>query len=246
LRFRWQGQQHAISTGLSDTAENRRALAPVCRRVAANLADGNDPRPALEASLRGPGTAETPAPSTALTVRGYFERWIVDKVPPEVRRAQAQDYRRHLRGYVLPTLGDRALADLSARDLLGLRSELRHRGLSLKFVKNILAGSLKAMLRDARIIDHVLDHDPFLGVKWPRVEVPAPTRFTADERHRILGWFRDKQFGFHPGTGRLGSAGVHTRPIMGSCICSSGLGCGRARPRGSDGAMSIWGAAGSK
>src|SRR5262249_52614949 len=69
------------------------------------------------------------------------------------------DCRRHLRGYVLPTLGDHILADLSARDILGLRSELRQR-LSLKLVKNILAGSLKAMLRDARIIDHALDHDP--------------------------------------------------------------------------------------
>jgi integrase len=105
---------------------------------------------------------------------------------------------------VLPTLGDTALADLSARDLLGLRTELRHRGLSLKFVKNIIAGSLKAMLRDARIIDHKLDHDPFLGVKWPRVEVPSPTPFTAEERYRILGWFRDKHFGFHPGTGTVG------------------------------------------
>jgi hypothetical protein len=56
------------------------------------------PLASSEASLRGPGTAETTVPSMALTVRGYFERWILDKVPAEVRRTRAQDYRRHLRG----------------------------------------------------------------------------------------------------------------------------------------------------
>ena len=66
----------------------------------------------------------------ALTVRGYFERWIVDKVPAEVRRTRAQDYRRHLRGYVLPSRRDHVMADLSARDILCLRVAA-HRGLVL-------------------------------------------------------------------------------------------------------------------
>jgi hypothetical protein len=72
----------------------------------ASDSSGAGPWPTLEASLRGPGPAETTVPSMALTVRGYFERWIVDRVPPEVRRTRAQDYRRHLRGYVLPSRGD--------------------------------------------------------------------------------------------------------------------------------------------
>src|SRR5206468_6877415 len=45
----------------------------------------------------------------SLTVQGYFERWVADKVPPEVRRAQANDYCRHMQGYVLPVLGDMPL-----------------------------------------------------------------------------------------------------------------------------------------
>jgi len=139
-----------------------------------------------------------------LTVAEYFERWIADKVPPEVRKAQAQDYRRHLRRYVLPALGDVGLARLMARDILGLRAELRQRGLSLKYVKNILAGSLKAMLRDAREIDRVIMHDPFVGVRWPRVEVPGPDPFTAEERQRIQAWFRDRRFSFHAGIAKTG------------------------------------------
>ena len=82
---------------------------------------------------------------------------------------------------------------------LGLRTELRQRGLSLKYVKNILAGSFKAMLRDARLIDRVLAADPFEGVTWPRVEVPEADPFAPDERQRILAWFRDRRFGFSAG-----------------------------------------------
>src|SRR5437870_13886377 len=59
-----------------------------------------------------------------LTVQGYFERWVADKVPPEVRRAQANDYCRHMQGYVLPVLGDMPLEAVMARDILGLRNEV--------------------------------------------------------------------------------------------------------------------------
>src|SRR5437016_3119565 len=135
----------------------------------------------------------------SLTVQGYFERWVAGKVPPEVRRAQANDYCRHMKGYVLPVLGDMPLEAVMARDILGLRTELRQRGLSLKYVKNILAGSFKAMLRDARLIDHALAADPFEGVTWPRVEVPEADPFTPEERQRILAWFRDKRFSFNAG-----------------------------------------------
>jgi hypothetical protein len=51
---------------------------------------------------------------------------------------------------VLPRLGEIPLADLTAGDILGLRAELLQRELSLKYVKNILAGSFRAMVREAR------------------------------------------------------------------------------------------------
>ena len=144
-----------------------------------------------------------------LTVQGYFERWVADKVPPEVRRAQANDYRRHMKGYVLPVLGDLPLEAVTARDILGLRTELRQRGLSLKYVKNVLAGSFKAMLRDARLIDRVLAAEPFEGVTWPRVEVPEADPFAPDERQRILAWFRDRRLGFSAGQAK---EGLRVRP----------------------------------
>jgi len=122
-----------------------------------------------------------------------------------VRRAQARDYCRHIEGYVLARLGDLPVADLSPRDILGLRVELLQSGLSLKFVKNILGASFKAMIRDAREIDNVPLHDPFAGVRWGGVAVPGPDPFAAEERMRIIELFRKKPFGFYSG----GSGGKH-------------------------------------
>jgi integrase len=193
LRFRWQGQRYARATALEDTAENRAQLQKLANLIAATVAAGKDPL-----ALLAPKAAREAKPQ-ALTLREYFALWIADKVPPMVRKAQARDYKRHVEGYVLERLGDVPMTELSARDILGLRAELLKRGLSLKYVKNILAGSFKAMIRDAREIDQVLTHDPFVGVRWGRVAVPGPEPFTAEERSRILAWFERKRFGFHCG-----------------------------------------------
>ncbi len=207
LRFRWRGKRYARSTNLSDTLENRTRLDKLGRLIAATIAAGKDPLAFLQ-----PQEAEArPVKPHAVTVREYFELWIADKVPPMVRKAQARDYRRHIERYVLQPLGDLPLAELSPRDILGLRAQLLQRGLSLKYVKNILGGSFKAMIRDAREIDRVLTLDPFVGVRWGRVPVPGPEPFTAEERSRILAWFERRRFGFHCGLGTNGPR-MHVHP----------------------------------
>lgn len=207
LRFRWHGQRYARTTALVDTAENRAQLQKLANLVAATIAAGKDPLVLLQSK-----TEEGSAPKPhAMTVHEYFTLWIADKVPPVVRKAQARDYRRHVEGYILEPLGDIALAELTARDILGLRAQLLQRGLSLKYVKNILGGSFKAMIRDAREIDRVITGDPFVGVRWGRVPVPGPEPFTADERSRILGWFEHKRFGFHCGVATEGPR-MHVHP----------------------------------
>ncbi len=191
LRFRWQGQRYARTTALPDTAENRAQLQKLANLIAATIAAGKDPL-----VLLAPTATSSQGQPHALTVREYFELWIADKVPPMVRKAQARDYRRHIEGYVLTLLGDLPIADVSPRDILGLRAQLLQRGLSLKYVKNILGGSFKAMIRDAREIDRVLTLDPFVGVRWGRVPVPGPEPFSAAERTEILRWFEGKAFSF--------------------------------------------------
>ena len=207
LRFRWHGQRYSRTTALDDTADNRVQLQKLANLIAATITAGQDPLPLLAPKATA-ATSEKLEPE-GVRVRAYFDLWIADKAPPLVRKAQARDYRKHIEGYVLPALGDMRLADLSPRDILGLRAQLLQRGLSVKYVKNILAGSFKAMIRDAREVDRLITLDPFVGVRWGRVAVPGPEPFTAKERAAILRWFERKQFGFHAGRG---SGGVRRRP----------------------------------
>jgi integrase len=78
--------------------------------------------------------------------------------------------------------GDLLVTEVSAPLLLQLRDAMVRRGLSLKTVRNILDASLRAMLRDARTVDQLIDRDPFTGVIWPRMPKRPADPFT--EFHR--------------------------------------------------------------
>lgn len=209
IRFRYLGRRYSRSTNLRDNAENRIKAEKLARLIAATIAAGRDPLPLLAPKI------ETKSKKHGPTLREYYETWINDKSPPLVRKAQARDYRRHLEGYVLPRIGELPVATITARDILGLRSSLMERGLrgkplKLKSVKNILVGSLRAMLRDARVVDHLLDRDPFDGVRWPRLPVPGPDPFTAEERARIETWFAKKVTRFRVmAEGQIGGHRMH-------------------------------------
>ena len=71
------------------------------------------------------------------------------QTPPLVRKAQARDYRRHIARLRVVAMGNHLFGDLKPNDLRGLQAELFSRGLSVRYVKNILAGSFRAMMRDA-------------------------------------------------------------------------------------------------
>jgi integrase len=109
---------------------------------------------------------------------------------------------------VLPVLGRVALADLKPSDVRGLQADLLAQGKSAKYVKNIISGSFRAMIQQARI-DELVTRDIFAGIKWPRWTPPEPDPFTADEVRRILEYFRTKRFSFHAG---VKSTSRRTRP----------------------------------
>ena len=207
LRFRWQGRARCRETGLDDTVANRKALEPLAQLVGAAIANGKDPTPVIAESLRHEGGASIVAPKAAgPTVKDYYEEWIAER-RSRVRKAQARDYRRHLEGDVLPTLGTLALGALKPRDVRGLQGDLLNRvsaktgeRLSEKYVKNILCGSFAAMLRQARV-DELVTADPFVGLEWQRWEHPEPDPLDERERDAILAWFRTHRFSFNAGRG---------------------------------------------
>jgi integrase len=201
LRFRWQGKPRSVATGLAATPETRRALWPLAKKVGAVIKAGADPMAVLMKSLvrRPVGTVDAATrPSLGRTVAEYANDWIAQQTPPLVRKAQARDYRRHVVNYVLPTLGSLLLADLKPGDLRGAQADLFSRGLSVRYVKNILAGSFRAMIRQATA-DGFVTQDPFAGLKWPKPRTPEPDPYTPDERTRIIRWFAEKAFSFKAG-----------------------------------------------
>lgn len=197
LRFTRNGKRSSRTLLGGIDSEDRKRAEKLANAVAALISANRDPFELLD-----PPKAD-PSPS-GMTVAQYFDLWIADKIPPSVRKAQARDYRRHIRGYVLPKLGQIPIAELSARDIHGLKAELLGRGLSVKYVKNIMSGSFKKMINDAREIDEITTRQPFVGLRWGRTPVPGPDPFTAEERARILGWLETKRFGLHCGLAKSG------------------------------------------
>ena len=214
LRFRASAadgiaRQVARATGYRDTPENRTRLRPLAKLIGAAIEAGKvlaeidaiigrpqcvrpqEPVPPPQAGPSGP------------TVASYYEQWIAEQ-RPVIRKAQARDYTRHFGRYLLPAFGKITLSELKPADVRGLQAELLSKKLSPKYVKNILSGSFRAMILQAKG-DELVVRDLFARLKWPAWDPPDPDPLTPEERTRIIEWFRNKRFGFHPGRGSLAS-----------------------------------------
>jgi integrase len=199
LRFRWQGHAKSIATGLASTPEILARLQLLTELVGKCIKFGKDPKPIILESIAASGsTTRASRLEAGVTVGDYYAAWIAQQSPPLVRKAQARDYRRHVSRYVLPRLGHLPLAMLKPSDVRGLQAELLSRGLSVRYVKNILAGSFRAMVRQA-MVDEEAIRDPFTGLRWPKPKIPEPDPFTPHERVQILEWFRQRLFRFSTG-----------------------------------------------
>lgn len=206
LRYRWQGRERCVRTRLTDAPENRETLAPLTRLVGAAIGAGKDPTPILTETLgvaHAGSTTPTSAP-TGPTVAAYYRDWYAER-KGQVRKAQARKYRQHMEDFVLPALGSIPLAAIRTRDVRGLQADLLGRvsektgkPFSVKTVKNILAGSFAAMLRQARS-DELLAGDPIAGLEWARWNVPDADPFDEDERDAIIAWFKAARYADHAG-----------------------------------------------
>jgi integrase len=215
LRFRWRLPNESCLrkfselTELDDTPENRTILAKKAAVIGAEIAAGtfdylrwfpNGRRAGHFRSRETVGQASGGTP----TVAEYYRTWIARKLPPLVRPSRARDYRNHFRTYIVDYLGEVPLRELSLDHLEDLRARLQtERHLGLKTVRNVIDGSFRALLRDARK-GGIEARFPFPDLEWPRRVVPGPDPFTEDERDRLLEYFRTKRWrlGRHRGAYR--------------------------------------------
>jgi integrase len=138
-------------------------------------------------------TSAVPVENKRLTVRGYYEEWIEKKKPPFVRRSLERDYRQAFR-IINAFMGDMDLNDVTTDTLEGLRLNIvEERKLSLKTARNIIDGSLRAMIRDA---GRRIERNPFNDLPanwWPRLPQREPNPYMEEERDAILKHYRNNR-----------------------------------------------------
>jgi len=109
-----------------------------------------------------------------------------------------RDYRQQYNNYIKGQFEHTKLADVDLPSLENFRIFLREeRGLSLKSCRNIIDGTFRAMMRDARI-DGLIEKDVFVNLRWPRISQPKPDPFTDQERDNILQHFKEKNRFYYP------------------------------------------------
>lgn len=116
-------------------------------------------------------------------------------------------------------------AELLAREHAPRKGyETKGTRLSVKTVRNALAGSFRALWRQVRA-DEPETVDLFVGLTWPEWDPPEPDPLTPDEMRRILGWFRTHRFGFAPLPGSMGVPRLVHPPFHGYVLAlfTSGL-----------------------
>jgi len=109
-----------------------------------------------------------------------------------------RDYRQQYNTYIKRQFEHTKLSDVDLPALENFRIYLgEERGLSLKSCRNIMDGTFRAMMRDARI-DGLIEKDAFANLKWPRISQPKPDPFMDEERDNILAYFHEKNRFYHP------------------------------------------------
>jgi hypothetical protein len=106
--------------------------------------------------------------ATTLTVATYLERWLRDAVRDSVKAKTYIDYESICRVRVVPRIGTRKLAKLTALDLQGLDSDLKTASLSPQSIRKTHR-VLHAAFRQAEKWD-LLARNPCGRVKAPKAE----------------------------------------------------------------------------
>ena len=133
-----------------------------------------------------------------MTVGEFYETWIQQKWNDEtLRKNLITSYRQHWQCYLLSELRHIPLTSMGLNQLLSLRSKLLAQKLSIKTVRNIFDGSLRALWKDSRRAG-LVESNPFELLDWPAYHRDRPDPFTVEERDAILAWTYEHERFYYP------------------------------------------------
>ena len=133
----------------------------------------------------------------AMTIGEYYDRWIETKREPLVRRSLTASYRQHFNCYILPQFRKARFDDVRGQRLAAFVDLVLRRGLKIKTARNIIAGSFRALWRDAER-EEIVDHNPFASLRWPSSRREKPDPYTAEERDALLEYIAREQSFYYP------------------------------------------------
>ena len=220
FRLYWNGRELSQGTDWRDTPKNRTKAEGRALEISEEIDAGtfeylkwfpkgnkaHEFRPQIEAQ----------AHEKNLTVGKYYRDWIERRKPPFVRPGLHHDYVRQFRRYILPNFETKRLVDVDLIALDVFRASLNQvGGLSLKSCRNIIDGTFRAMMRDARAEKPILGMtDHFANLKWKRLPTSKPDPFTAEERDIILSHFQKKQAFYYTFVATLFYTGARQSEII--------------------------------
>lgn len=217
LRFRIglpDGRVRRVSrpTGLTVVPENfvraagLAAAVTGCLKAGRTLAEIDAVLAQLVVTPASVGIVAMPA---VVTIRTRYPDWLREQAPL-IRPALARDYTRHFKYILALPIADIPLSELRAKDVRGMQAELLTRKhvhtkapLSVKTVKNVIAGTFRAFIR-AAVADELVIRDLFANLTWPAWRHPDPDPLTVAEARKVLEWLRAKRYGFPPLPGSMG------------------------------------------
>ena len=224
FRLIWNKNRSWEGTGLRNTPENRQLVKAKAVLIGREIKKGTFDY--LKWFPEGNRAEQfRPKEEPPKTVGEYYRAWILRKTPPVVRPGLERDYRDHFRIYILPKFEDTAITELTPSLLEAYRSYLLQeyiartptKRLSLKSVKNIMDASFRAVIRDARTVDYLIDKDPFEALVWPRRPQSKPDPFEEEERDTILASFQQKVHFYYPLVYTLFFTGMRPSEALGLC-----------------------------
>lgn len=173
---RWAGQCYVT---LTDGRRVRRALSGETKR---------EVEARISRLLEGEGNGRRVAPAD-LTVETYLREWLAQIVALRVRANTLAAYRFQADRYLIPDLGRKRLASLSARDLRLYFDSLRRREVGTRTI-GYVHSTLRAALEDA-VREELLDRNVAKLVRVPRPPRVDREPLSVDEVRVLLRRSRD-------------------------------------------------------